>query len=93
MRYIHPRQEGDRSACTNTDRPTVGVWKRASGPDVSADVLDGEILTYKALRKFKYSRSIFESYSLELVGQVVGNFDSGLVALVGRVLGVLDSEF
>ncbi|KOM27480.1 hypothetical protein LR48_Vigan424s000200 [Vigna angularis] len=28
--------EGDRSVCANTDRPTIGVWKRASGPDTSA---------------------------------------------------------
>ncbi|KOM31781.1 hypothetical protein LR48_Vigan01g133600 [Vigna angularis] len=36
-RYILPRQEGDRSVCANTDRPTIGVWKRASGPDTSAE--------------------------------------------------------
>ncbi|KOM47434.1 hypothetical protein LR48_Vigan07g113800 [Vigna angularis] len=34
-RYIHPRQEGDRSACANTDRPIAGVSKRAL---TSADV-------------------------------------------------------
>ncbi|KOM56727.1 hypothetical protein LR48_Vigan10g261900 [Vigna angularis] len=39
MRYILPRQEGDRSVCANTDRPIAGVWKRASGPDTSTGSL------------------------------------------------------